>query len=764
MGFSDREIFGIPASNVAQRPPRTVLARYGFGVLVSLVAVVLNLLSGRSGFPTLFIFPAAIVAATWFGGRWPGFVSLITSGICATYLLVGGNGPLPGTETLFRYLAFSATAVLIWWLTSEVYESREQLQRMNLRFGGVVQISEDAIISVDEQQRITLFNPGAEKIFGYSASEITGQPLILLIPERYRKTHGRQVDDFKQAADVLRPMAERGMIYGLRKNGAEFPAEASISKFEAGGKKVLTVRLRDISERREAERNLREMAAIVEGSEDAIIGENLEGIITSWNTGAEKMYGYSAEEAIGRHASILLLPERNDEIASNLERAQRGESFRTETSRMRKDGKAISVALTVSPIKDAEGRVAGLSTIARDVSDRKRLEEQLRQSQKMEAIGRLAGGIAHDFNNLLSVIVGYTYVLQSSLPDDDGLRNSAQQVMTAAEKASSLTRQLLAFSRRQMLQPEVIDLNEIVNGLQKMLSRLIGEDIDVLTITASQLKKIKADPSQIEQVIMNLVVNARDAMPDGGKLTIETSDVRFHASEAAHYGIKPGDYVLLAVSDTGTGMDSETQAHIFEPFFTTKEPGRGTGLGLATVYGIVSQSNGHIWVYTEPGQGTTFKIHFPATAEAPASSSQISQRPQLAVLGSETILLVEDEPNLRNLIQQVLKKQGYDVLVAGTGQEAAALAERRKGSVDLLLTDVVMPQLGGQQLAEQLRSRYPDMSIMFMSGYTNNALTHSGSMELGSAFLQKPFTPDVLLRRVREALDARARALKRRVV
>ena len=755
----------IPKIKPARKSIRKSAIRFGFAVLVWAIAWVLVFALSSPDWPAFYFFPAAIVAGTWFGGKWPGLVSLLLSGAAVFYLvLVQQHGqPVPTGHDLIRYAGFAATGVLIWVLTAAVKGSHEQLQRMNLRFGGVVQISEDAIISVDDEQKVSLFNPGAEKIFGYEAEEIIGKPLNLLLPQRYRSRHAADVKEFRSAPDVLRPMAHRSTIYGLRKDGTEFPAEASISKFEAGGENILTVRLRDVTERQIAERGLLELAAIINSSEDAIVAESFDGEIKTWNEGAEKMYGYSKAEAIGRPADMLALPERVDEVAANIARARNGEGFRLETQRMRKDGCVISVSLSVSPIKDSNGTVVGVSTIARDITDRKKLEEQLRQSQKMEAIGRLAGGIAHDFNNLLSIIVGYTYVLQSSLPPADTLHASADQVMHAAEKASALTRQLLAFSRRQMLQPEIIDLNEVIEGMAKMLPRLIGEDIDLRTVKSPNLKRVKADPSQIEQVVMNLVVNSRDAMPEGGKLTIETVDVFFGPEDAAHHGVKPGGYALLAVSDTGVGMDAQTRAHIFEPFFTTKEVGRGTGLGLATVYGIVSQSNGYIWVYSEPEKGTTFKIYFPATMES-ADAARISRHPQLTLTGSESVLLVEDEEKLRELIEQVLTKQGYKVTTAATGDDALTAVEKHVGHIDLLLTDVVMPRMGGQQLAEQLLPGHPEMSIIFMSGYTNNALMHSGSLESGTAFLQKPFTPDVLLRKVREALNARDRTRERRVV
>jgi PAS domain S-box-containing protein len=627
-----------------------------------------------------------------------------------------------------------------------------ELRKSTAKFSGVVQISEDAIITVDESHAITLFNPGAEKIFGHRAEDMIGRPIHLLLPERYRAIHAAHMDKFFASGDTLRAMAERTMIHGLRNDGNEFPAEASIAKFRAGSEMILTVRLRDISQRMQAEQGLRQLAAIVDSSEDAIISQSLDGVITTWNSGAEKMFGYAAAEIVGLNASILLPPKLREELLQQVEQVKTGGSWRGETVRVRKDGKPIDVGLSISLLKGEKGTSPGLSMIARDITERKRLEEELRQSQKMEAVGRLAGGVAHDFNNLLSVIVGYGYLIHANTTPDHPAHASAQEIMTAAGRAGALTRQLLAFSRKQVLQPEVLDLNSVLKNMDEMLPRLIGEDIDLRIMRGQNLRRVKLDPVQIEQVVMNLVVNSRDAMPNGGKLTIETADVTFNAQEAAHHGVSPGQYVLLAVSDTGEGMDEKTQKLIFEPFFTTKEPGKGTGLGLSTVYGIVSQVKGHIWVYSEPGNGTTFKIYFPATAEA-ATEDRAAFGSKPVLCGTETVLVVEDSELLRNLITQFLRDSGYKVLIATDGQQALKVAGEWPETIDLLLTDVVMPVLGGQELAATLLAKYPGLTVLFMSGYTNSALIHQGAMDGDWSFLQKPFSPDVLLARVREVLD-----------
>ena len=420
-----------------------------------------------------------------------------------------------------------------------------------------------------------------------------------------------------------------------------------------------------------------------------------------------------------------------------------------ETFGLRKDGTHINIEVSA---KDClyEGAPARLAAV-RDITERKTLEEQLRQSQKMEAVGQLAGGVAHDFNNLLTAITGYSDLAIRRLKAEDPLRHHIEEIKKAGERAAALTRQLLAFSRKQVLQPKVFNINAVVSEMEKMLRRLIGEDMEFRTALASDLGSIKADPGQIEQVLLNLCVNARDAMPGGGKLTIETSNVYLDEEYASrHVGVGSGDYVMLAVSDTGCGMNDETLAHIFEPFFTTKEMGKGTGLGLSTVYGIVQQSGGNVWVYSEVGRGTTFKVYLPRVGEAAEECAAASETSALPA-GAEKILLVEDDEMVRLVAREIISSGGYTVLEAdGLSEALRHCAEN--ADIALLLTDVVMPQLNGKELAERLSALLPGMRVLFMSGYTETVV-HDGVLDRGLNFIQKPFTPYSLLRKLREVLD-----------
>jgi len=414
-------------------------------------------------------------------------------------------------------------------------------------------------------------------------------------------------------------------------------------------------------------------------------------------------------------------------------------------------GKIITVRLSGCSIRGEKSETF-FELIAEDVTEHRALEQQLRQAQKMEAIGRLAGGIAHDFNNLLMVISGYCEFLVEGTANDPKLRGPAQEIANAAERATTLTRQLLAFSRKQMLAPKVLDLNAIVTENLKMLTRVIGEDIELVMASGEDLGAVKADPGQIEQVIMNLAVNARDAMPKGGKLTIETGNISLDDNYARfHAPLKPGEYVMLAISDTGTGMDSETLSHIFEPFFTTKETGKGTGLGLSMVYGIIKQSNGYIMAYSEPGRGTTFKIYFPRTQE---SVSPIQKPEEEIPRGTETVMIVEDEAALRELTCVLLEDAGYTVLESSGAEDAIETAKGLQRKIDLLLTDIVMPRLDGRELANQMVSLRPNLKVLYMSGYTDDVIVHRGILKQMTMLVQKPFTKSTLLRKVRETLDS----------
>ena len=477
------------------------------------------------------------------------------------------------------------------------------------------------------------------------------------------------------------------------------------------------------------------------------------GKLLNVNPALLAMLGYSsAQEIAGTHLGALYEDAQNwFELADHLRAATPFNRLTVEWKR--KDGTATVLRVSGRAVSDA-GKERTFELFAEDVTERHALEQQLQQSQKMEAVGRLAGGIAHDFNNLLMVISGYSEFLLDRLGPEPELRAPAQEIASAAGRASALTRQLLAFSRKQMLAPKILDLNGVVTENLKMLTRMIGEDIELVMVPATGLGAVRADAGQIEQVIMNLAVNARDAMPSGGKLTIETSNVSLDEEYAhVHAPLKPGNYVMLAISDTGAGMDSETQSHIFEPFFTTKGP-KGPGLGLSTVYGIVKQSGGYIWVYSEPGKGTTFKIYLPRVAEAVESPAEVVAAAQSVATepGSETILVVEDEANLRYLARQFLEKQGYRVLEAADGAVALQIAVAHEGIIHLLLTDVIMPGMNGRELAQRISEIRPNTKVLYMSGYTENVIGRNGTLDAGIRLLQKPFTLRDLNARVREVL------------
>jgi two-component system cell cycle sensor histidine kinase/response regulator CckA len=476
---------------------------------------------------------------------------------------------------------------------------------------------------------------------------------------------------------------------------------------------------------------------------------------TSWNPAAERMFGYSETEALGKHPFELIVPLQSQPFVGGLfERLKAGEmNAHGVSENLTRDGRTITCEWHNTPLMDQDGAFAGLLSIAQDISERKDLEEQLRQAQKMEAFGQLAGGVAHDFNNLLTIILGYSEMTIDSLPHDDQNRGRVEAIHNAGERAALLTQQLLAFSRKQVVKPQVVDLNAVVAGTEMMLGRLIGEDVTLTTVPMPNLDCVKVDPGQIGQVLMNLVVNARDAMPRGGRITIETANVDLEASYAqSHAGVKPGRYVLLAVSDDGCGMTEEVQRHIFEPFFTTKDIGMGTGLGLATVFGIVKQSGGHVWAYSEVGVGTTFKIYLPSVWEvispvhAQAESTPVQP-------GSETILLVEDETAVREITGLTLKAKGYTLLEAANGEEAILLCENHSGPIHLLVSDVVMPGIGGRLLAERLTKLHPEMRVLFVSGYTDDAVVRHGVLQAEVAFLQKPYSMAALSHKVRAVLD-----------
>lgn len=509
----------------------------------------------------------------------------------------------------------------------------------------------------------------------------------------------------------------------------------------------------DITERKRAEEERARLVTAIEQSDEAVLMTNPAGEIEYVNPAFTWITGYSREEALGQNPRILKSDRQSDlfyqEVWATI---LNGKTWKGELINRRKDGTHYTEQMAITPVRNARGEITHFIATKQDVTERRALEAQLQQTAKIEAVGRLAGGVAHDFNNLLTVINGYSEILQDILGPDHQAGAYLAEIKNAGDRAAALTRQLLAFSRRQVLAPQVLDLNSVISNVEKMLRRLIGEDVKLRTVHDPALGRVKADPGQIEQVIMNLAVNARDAMPSGGNLTIETANVELDETYArTHITVKPGPHVMLAVGDTGIGMAPETKARIFEPFFTTKEMGKGTGLGLATVYGIVKQSGGSIWVYSELGQGTVFKVYFPAAGEAPAERQAVKDTGSAS--GSETILVVEDEEGVRSLIRLALVSGGYKVLLTEDAEKALAMCASHEGPIHLLLTDVVMPKMSGPAVAEKVSALRPGMKVLFMSGYTDDAIVHHGVLTEGVPFIQKPFSPVSLRQKVREVLD-----------
>ncbi|MCU1451573.1 MAG: putative multi-sensor signal transduction histidine kinase [Acidimicrobiales bacterium] len=769
-------------------------------------------------------------------------------------------------------------------------------QGSEAKFRALLEAAPDAIVGVNADGRIALVNAQTERLFGYGREELLGQPVEILVPDSLREIHLGHRNTYLNGP-VTRPMGAGMELAGRRKDGSEFPAEISLSAIETEDGLLVSAAIRDVSDRRQAAEAQARLAAIIHSSHDAIIGKTVDGVITSWNPGAQRLYGYTTGEVVGKHVNMLVPVERRDEERAILGRIGRGERIEQyHNERIRKDGTVVTVSTTMSPIADTTGAIVGMASVSRDIGERLRaeaqflglleaardavvcvgadgriallnaqaellfgydrdelvgepmellvpersranhrglrtgyfadpkprpigmelsgrrkdgtefpaeitlspletdegilvsatvrdvserleaqaerdrlkaqadrvgLESQLHQSQRLESLGQLAGGVAHDFNNLLAVILNYSYFVEEEITaaasESGGERwgtaaADLEQIRRAAERATGLTRQLLAFGRREVVRPQVLNLNAVVRDVELLLRRTIGEEVELATSLDNNLWPVLADPGQMEQVLVNLAVNARDAMPTGGTVSIETKNVDIDDTYAAQKpGLTSGPHVRLRVSDTGTGMESEVLGRAFEPFFTTKPKGEGSGLGLPTVYGIVTQAGGHALIHSQRDVGTTFTALLPATEElaSPGEEPAPTHRPR----GGETVLVVEDEDAMREVTRRILARNGYDVLTAAGGTEAMALANAREDDIDLLLTDVVMPNMLGKEVATRLVALRPGLRVLYMSGYAQPVLASKGTLDAGVNLLEKPFFEPVLLARVREVLD-----------
>ena len=622
------------------------------------------------------------------------------------------------------------------------------------RFRSLVQGTSDLIVVADRDGCIKYVSPSVRQ-FGYSEEDVVGRSAFDLVhPDDRDRVHARFVatsKEFRRETVEHRVLDASGRWRHVEALGHDQLADPAVQG--------VVINVRDVSDRREAETAMRtneeRFRALVQHTSDMITVLDANGLVTYISPSADRILGWNDGEYLGRSTFGLLHPDDRARVRQVFTQAiTRPGTTPPIHSRMRhKSGQYRLLESIATNLLD-DPAVRGFVINSRDITERKQLEDELLQSQKMEAVGRLAGGIAHDFNNLLTAISGYTALLLDEVPEDDAHRSDLTEIEQAATRGAALVDQLLSFSRRKMVIPSTLDLNEAVESTRGLLSHIIGADVDLVTRLAPNLDGVRADPTQVEQVLLNLAVNARDAMPSGGRLEIETANVRLRARDVGGLlGAKTGPHVMLGVRDSGIGMDRETQARVFEPFFTTKEVGQGTGLGLSTAYGIVTQAGGHISVDSRPGAGTTFRVYLPTDAQATEveAPAEVDATPRT---GQETILVVEDEDAVRSLARDVLTRLGYEVLVASDGRQALEVAKRHRRRIDLLVSDVVLPQLRGVEVADRLRARRPGLRVLYMSGYTQTAIVHDGLLDPGVNFLAKPFRPADLANRVREVLDA----------
>ena len=629
----------------------------------------------------------------------------------------------------------------------------------------------DAVIATDASGAVARMNPVAEQLTGWREPAAMGRPLAEVFRIITEETRAEVESPVEKVLREGRTVGLANHTLLIARDGREVPIADSGAPIRGsdGATTGVVLVFRDQGEERAAERELakreRRYRLLADNTLDVIWTMAPDLTFTYVNPAVESMTGYTPEEwvgtVLGDHCDDESMALMTQVIADEMAKGPESRGVIFEVDMLRKDGSPVPAEIHGRVMFDEHGKPALLQGLTRDISERRRAEreqealrEQLAASQRMESIGMLAGGIAHDFNNLLSVILSYTGFAMDAHDEDDPVRDDLAEVTRAAEQAASLTRQLLAFSRRLVLEPVVVNLNEVVSELGRMLQRVIGEHVELEMGPAADLGNARVDPGQMEQVLMNLAVNARDAMPDGGRLTIETRNTTLDAAYAdAHVELEPGDYVVLSVSDSGYGMDAGVRAKVFEPFFSTKGRGRGTGLGLSTVYGIVKQSGGHISIYSEPGEGTTVKVYLPRVPDEVLGSRK---RPEVAPpTGDETVLVVEDEEAVRRMAARILASAGYTVLEAASGDAALTLCERHRNGIDLLVTDVVMPRMSGKELAERLGRHEPELKVLYMSGYTDDAIVHHGVLEPGTAFIGKPFGAAEFIRKVREVLDGR---------